>query len=36
VCWLGQPKKVLIAYGEPVTENGQAFKRRAFRWLVGQ
>lgn len=29
-------EKVLMAHGEPVTENGQAFIRRAFRWLVGQ
>ncbi|QND63114.1 DUF4336 domain-containing protein [Mesorhizobium loti] len=29
-------EQVLMAHGEPVTENGQAFIRRAFRWLVGQ
>lgn len=28
-------EKVLMAHGEPVTEGGQAFIRRAFRWLVG-
>ncbi|TPM26494.1 DUF4336 domain-containing protein [Mesorhizobium sp. B2-3-4] len=27
-------EKVLMAHGEPVTEGGQAFLRRAFRWLV--
>ncbi|RGP35550.1 DUF4336 domain-containing protein [Pseudotabrizicola alkalilacus] len=26
--------KVLIAHGKPVTEDGQAFLKRAFRWLV--
>ena len=29
-------KKVLMAHGEPVTEGGQAFIRRAFRWLIGR
>lgn len=29
-------KKVLIAHGTPVTSDGQAFLRRAFRWLVGE
>lgn len=28
-------EKVLIAHGEPITEGGQAFLRRAFHWLVG-
>lgn len=27
-------EKVLIAHGTPVTENGQVFLRRAFRWLL--
>lgn len=26
-------KKVLMAHGDPVTEDGHAFLRRAFRWL---
>jgi hypothetical protein len=26
--------KVLIAHGPPVTDDGQAFLRRAFRWLI--
>lgn len=26
--------KVLMAHGTPVTESGQAFLRRAFRWLI--
>jgi hypothetical protein len=29
-------EKVLMAHGEPVTEGGQAFIRRGFRWLVGR
>ena len=29
-------EKVLMAHGEPITEGGQAFIRRAFRWLVGR
>ncbi|MGV1755945.1 DUF4336 domain-containing protein [Rhizobium sp. A22-96] len=28
-------EKVLMAHGDPVTENGQAFIRSAFRWLIG-
>lgn len=32
---LGWPTgKVLIAQGTPVTEDGQAFLKRAFQWLV--
>ncbi len=27
-------EKVLMAHGAPVTENGKAFIRRAFRWLM--
>lgn len=27
-------EKVLMAHGTPVTEDGQAFLRRAFRWLI--
>lgn len=27
-------EKVLIAHGTPVTENGQAFLKRSFRWLI--
>jgi hypothetical protein len=27
-------ERVLIAHGEPVTENGAAFVRRAFAWLL--
>lgn len=27
-------EKVLMAHGTPVIENGQAFLRRAFRWLI--
>ncbi|WP_137933420.1 DUF4336 domain-containing protein [Mesorhizobium comanense] len=27
-------EKVLMAHGEPITTDGQAFLRRAFRWLV--
>lgn len=27
-------EKVLMAHGTPVLENGQAFLRRAFRWLI--
>ncbi|GGC48760.1 DUF4336 domain-containing protein [Chelatococcus reniformis] len=27
-------EKVLMAHGMPVTEDGQAFIRRAFRWLI--
>ena len=27
-------KKVLIAHGPPITDDGQAFLRRAFRWLA--
>ncbi|MER8443736.1 DUF4336 domain-containing protein [Mesorhizobium sp. M1066] len=29
-------ERVLMAHGEPVTEDAQAFIRRAFRWLVGR
>lgn len=29
-------EKVLIAHGLPITEDGQAFLRHAFRWLVGE
>lgn len=29
-------EKVLMAHGDPVTEGGQAFIRRAFRWLADQ
>lgn len=29
-------KKVLIAHGAPITDDGQTFLRRAFRWLVDQ
>lgn len=29
-------EKVLMAHGEPITEGGQAFIRRAFRWLMGR
>lgn len=29
-------EKVLMAHGEPITEGGQAFIRRAFRWLVSR
>jgi hypothetical protein len=28
-------EKVLMAHGTPVTGDGQAFLRRAFRWLIG-
>jgi hypothetical protein len=28
-------QKVLMAHGTPVTEDGQAYLRRAFRWLLG-
>lgn len=28
-------EKVLMAHGTPVTEDGQAYLRRAFRWLAG-
>lgn len=28
-------EKVLIAHGTPVTDNGQAFLKRAFQWLSG-
>ncbi|NLS15569.1 DUF4336 domain-containing protein [Rhizobium sp. P40RR-XXII] len=27
-------EKVLMAHGDPITENGQAFMARAFRWLT--
>ncbi|MFM2282115.1 MAG: hypothetical protein RLZZ444_4346, partial [Pseudomonadota bacterium] len=27
-------KKVIIAHGPPITEDGQTFLRRAFRWLA--
>ncbi len=27
-------KRVLIAHGTPVSENGQAFLKDAFRWLI--
>ena len=27
-------EKVLMAHGTPVTSDGQAFLRRAFRWLI--
>jgi hypothetical protein len=29
-------EKVLMAHGDPVTEDGQAFIRRSFRWLADQ
>lgn len=29
-------KRVLIAHGEPVTENGAAFVLRSFSWLLGK
>lgn len=29
-------KKVLIAHGPPITDDGKAFLRRAFRWLADQ
>ncbi|MDF3150591.1 DUF4336 domain-containing protein [Mesorhizobium sp. XAP10] len=29
-------ERVLMAHGEPVTEDAQTFIRRAFRWLVGR
>lgn len=29
-------KKVIMAHGQPITDDGQAFLRRAFRWLVDQ
>jgi hypothetical protein len=28
-------EKVLMAHGDPITEGGQEFIRRAFRWLTG-
>lgn len=28
-------ERVLMAHGTPVTEDGRAFLRRAFRWLIG-
>ena len=27
-------EKVIIAHGPPITDDGQAFLRRAFRWLA--
>ena len=29
-------ERVLIAHGEPVTENGTIFVRQAFAWLIGE
>jgi hypothetical protein len=28
-------QKVLMAHGRPITEDGRAFIKRAFRWLIG-
>jgi hypothetical protein len=29
------PQRVVIAHGEMALENGEAFIRHAFRWLIG-